>query len=147
MGRFIFLPLPTVRRFYKTQCSSNTCMHTIVYRNSLDHERSSFFVHKCHTLQSLPSMPHPGTSCNIHKPVHIVVVPPQILLFHQSNDPLLDHVHLGHKVILDRIDRLRLERLVRELLFGFHDPHDRGVEVVFAVRVDVRLRALRFLGL
>lgn len=71
-----------------------------------------------------------------------MVVPPQVLLFHQPSDPLLDHAHLGHKVVLDRIDRLGLERLVRELLFGFHYPDDRGVKVVLAVRVNVRLRAL-----
>lgn len=98
---------------------------------------SCFF--SCHTL---PVVPIPNlTSRNIHKLVHVVVVPLQILLFHQPNDPLLDHIHLGHKVALDRLDRLRLDRLVRELFFRFHDPNDRGVEVVLAVRVNVRLRA------
>lgn len=62
-------------------------------------------------------------------------------------DPLLDHVHLGHKVVLDRFDRRCLERLIVELLFGFHDPNDRSVKIMFSVRVNVRLRAFRFLGL
>lgn len=92
---------------------------------------------RCHTL----------SSCNIDEFVHIVLVPPQILLLHQPVDPLLNHVHLGHEVTLDRIDRLRFECLVGELLLGFHNPNDGGVKIVLAVRVNVRLRAFRFFGL
>ena len=88
-----------------------------------------------------------STSRNVNKLVHILLVPPQILLLHQPHDPLLDHVHLGYEMVLDRLDRLRLQRLVTQLLFRLHDPYDRRVEIVLAVRVNVRLRPFRFLGL
>ena len=87
------------------------------------------------------------TSCHIDKLVLVMIIPPHVLLLHQPIDPLFDHAHLGHKVALDRLDRLRLERLVMEFLFGFHDADDRSVEVMLAVRVDVRLCAFRLFGL
>jgi len=48
---------------------------------------------------------------------------------------------------LDSVNRCRFELFVRELLSCFHNPHNRSIEVVFAVVFDRSIGALGFFGL
>ena len=86
-------------------------------------------------------------SSDVNILVHVILVPPQILLLHQPRNALLNHHHLGHEMALDGFDRLRLELFIRELFLRFHDSHNGSVEIMLPVAVDMRLRTLRFFGL
>lgn len=79
--------------------------------------------------------------------VHVVLVTRQVLRLDQHRDPLLDHRHLRYKVVLDRLNRRRLQLLVHQLLPSFHYTHDRGIQGVLAVLLDRGLRPLGLLGL
>ena len=48
---------------------------------------------------------------------------------------------------LDSVNRCRFELFVRELLSRFHNPHNRSIEVMFAVAFDRSVGALGFFGL
>lgn len=88
-----------------------------------------------------------GVSGYINKHIHILVLPRQVVLFHQTVDALLDARDVRQEVLLDSLNSRCLELLVVQLFLALHDTHDRRVQGELAIAFNKSLCALRLLRL
>lgn len=90
---------------------------------------------------------HHASLRHVNIQIAVLFISSQILLLHKSVNSVLNNAHLRHKVTLHSINRLILQLLMRKLLLCFHNPHNRCIQIVLPISLDVRLSSLVFLSL